>query len=284
MFKKPIGTSTPARRLISAWMRRTRFSPPLRMPMSSRFWDAPFGSMICCAKRSIVRCSCAEESTTRFSCSVSSRVVLNLVSSPFAWQWCRAGLGYSRRAASRPPPGRCTARASVAREGATQRAPPSLSARGYKDTTRRRRVRVFYTAAAITAVLLVLAASGHPAAAATDAQYSACRSRVLQAFPGLPASAISLNQAWETNGSVRLDWTAARAGAGLCVIGPHNEVFQFVNDQAAWPPGNGNRPLPPGGNQSFGNIPGVGQFVVVNGSGTSENNGSVNFQAFVNGR
>lgn len=145
-------------------------------------------------------------------------------------------------------------------------------------------MRVSHTAVAITAVMLTLVGSGHPAAAATDAQYSACRDRVLQAFPGLPASEISLNQGWESNGSVRLDWTAARAGAGLCVIGPRNQVLQFVNDQAPWPPGNGNRPMPPGGNQSFGDIPGLGQFVVVNGSGRSQGNGSVNFEAYVNGR
>jgi hypothetical protein len=39
--------------------------------------------MIWCAKRSIVRWTCAEENTTRFSCSVPSLTVLNPVLQPF---------------------------------------------------------------------------------------------------------------------------------------------------------------------------------------------------------
>lgn len=128
---------------------------------------------------------------------------------------------------------------------------------------------------------LLMAAGPPPAAAASDSQIAACRNRVLQNHPSVDPGNVSINQAWESNGSVRLDWSAGAAGTGLCVIGPRDEVFQFIDDRnSQWAPGNQSAPS---GNQSFGDVPGVGQFVVVNNSG-HQNNGVVDFQAYVNGR
>src|SRR5450432_1454026 len=42
MLRNPTGTETPVRFFISAEMRRLRFSPPRRMPISMRFSLAPF--------------------------------------------------------------------------------------------------------------------------------------------------------------------------------------------------------------------------------------------------
>src|SRR5690242_10176702 len=75
MLRKPVCTVTPVRRLISAWMRRARFSPPLRMPMRTRSRVAPVGSMIWWVRRSTVRWSSADENTTSFSRSVGAFVV-----------------------------------------------------------------------------------------------------------------------------------------------------------------------------------------------------------------
>src|SRR5579872_2715396 len=82
-LRNPIGTDTMVRVRISAWIRRARFSPPLRMPMRTRSWSAPLGSMIWKARRSIVRCKAAAESTTRFSLRVVVLAMVTSGSSPF---------------------------------------------------------------------------------------------------------------------------------------------------------------------------------------------------------
>jgi hypothetical protein len=128
-------------------------------------------------------------------------------------------------------------------------------------------------------LLVALAGAPQVAHAATDAQTNACRNRVAQTYPGVNPGNISINQMWESNGSVRLDWSAGGNASGLCVIGPRNEVYQFVNNGSTWQGPNGNQGY---GNQSFGNVPGVGQFVVVNGSGRVTG-GAVSFQAYANG-
>ena len=132
------------------------------------------------------------------------------------------------------------------------------------------------------AALLVIACatSPRPSLGATDAQTNACRSRVVQTYPGTNPSNVSINQIWESNGSVRLDWSAGGNASGLCVIGPRNEVYQFVNNAPAWQ--NGSTWQAPSGNQNFGNVPGLGQFSVVNNSGHGSG-GFVTFQAYVNG-
>jgi hypothetical protein len=128
-------------------------------------------------------------------------------------------------------------------------------------------------------MLVALAGAPRPSLAATDAQTNACRDRVAQTYPGVNPGNISINQMWESNGSVRLDWSAGGNASGLCVIGPRNEVYQFINNGPTWQTPNGNQGY---GNQSFGNVPGVGQFVVVNGSGRVTG-GAVSFQAYANG-
>lgn len=136
-------------------------------------------------------------------------------------------------------------------------------------------------AIAFATLAFLVVGTSQPSAAASDGQISACRSRVLQNHPGVDPGNVSITQAWESNGSVRLDWSAAGGGTGLCVIGPRNEVYQFIDDRnSQWAP---NNQWNPSGNQSFGDVPGVGQFSVVNNSGHAHN-GVVDFQAYVNGQ
>ncbi|HLN47612.1 MAG TPA: hypothetical protein VK216_05040 [Magnetospirillaceae bacterium] len=132
----------------------------------------------------------------------------------------------------------------------------------------------------IALLVIACAAAPRPSLAATDAQTNACRNRVVQTYPGTSPSNISINEVWESNGSVRLDWSAGGNQSGLCVIGPGNQVYQFVNNAPAWQ--NGSTWQAPSGNQSFGNVPGLGQFSVVNNSGRV-NGAVVSFQAYANG-
>jgi hypothetical protein len=122
------------------------------------------------------------------------------------------------------------------------------------------------------------------AAAATPDQIHACRNRVMEQYPGTAEFNVGVTEAWTANGSVRLDWYNGPGRTGLCVVGPKNQMFQFVVNGQSQPPYN-----PGGGNggpgqslQSFGEVPFVGRFDAVNNSGSFAN-GVVLFQAYVNG-
>ena len=133
-------------------------------------------------------------------------------------------------------------------------------------------------AAGILALAFFFLLGSGAASAYTPAQISACRDRVSQQYPGTPTSVVSINVIWESNGSVRLDWTTPGSHSGLCVIGPRNEVYQFT-DNANTAPGQ----QQPGSLQNFGYVQNIGQFAVVVGSG-AYHNGQVDFDAIVNGR
>jgi hypothetical protein len=128
---------------------------------------------------------------------------------------------------------------------------------------------------------MMMIGAARPSEAATDAQVAACRNRVLQLYPGLSPSGVAIEQAWESNGSVRLDWTTGGNNGGLCVIGPHNEVYQFLTSRPSGSTWYTPAPYAPS-TVDFGNLPGIGQFAVVNNSANAHN-GVVDFDAYVNG-
>jgi len=128
-----------------------------------------------------------------------------------------------------------------------------------------------------------LVASPATVTAATDAQLHACRNRVLEQYPGTAESNVGATQVWESNGSVRIDWYNGPGRYGTCVVGPKDQMFEFIVNGQPQPPYHG-----AGGSgsvsnlQNFGNIPHLGQFAAVNNSGRFAN-GIVYFLAYVNG-
>lgn len=131
-------------------------------------------------------------------------------------------------------------------------------------------------------ICVALGVAGSPAAAATQDQIHACRNRVMEQYPGTPEYNVGITEGWTANGSVRLDWYNGPGRSGTCVVGPKNQMFEFIINGQIQPPykpgGGGSSPSL----QSFGEIPGIGRFDAVNNSGRFEN-GVVFFQAYVNG-
>jgi hypothetical protein len=143
-------------------------------------------------------------------------------------------------------------------------------------------MRALWTVSTVLiALALLVIAEPSLAGAATDAQLHACRNRVMEQYPGTVESNVGATQVWEANGSVRIDWYNGPGRSGTCVVGPKNQMFQFIvsgQSQPPYNPGNGGGSNP--SLQNFGNIPHVGQFAAVNNSGTYQN-GVVLFRAYV---
>jgi len=114
----------------------------------------------------------------------------------------------------------------------------------------------------------------------------------MEQYPGTIEANVGASQIWEANGSVRIDWFNGPGRAGTCVVGPRNQMFEFIVNGQPQPPYNpgsgGGGSSGPGWNgsgqglQNFGNIPHLGQFAAVNNSGRFSN-GVVFFLAYVNG-
>jgi hypothetical protein len=135
----------------------------------------------------------------------------------------------------------------------------------------------------LTVIAAALIACAETASAATPSQIHACRNRVMEQYPGTAEFNVGITEAWTANGSVRLDWYNGPGRTGMCVVGPKNQMFEFIingQPQPPYSPGGGGGSGP--SLQSFGDVPGLGRFDAVNNSGRFEN-GVVLFQAYING-